>query len=61
MTYVDGEALAKDLGLSAFTDGKLLVMGTKETYDALKRLIYILFCGLHIIDSFTNNTQLINL
>jgi len=37
VTYVDGEKVAKELGLSAFTDGKLLVMGTKETYDALKR------------------------
>lgn len=37
MCYVPGEDVAKLLGLSAFTDGKFLVMGTKEAYDTLRR------------------------
>ena len=35
--YVPGEEMANALGLCAFSDGKLLVMGTQETYDALHR------------------------
>jgi len=38
VTYVDGESVAKALGLYAFTDGKLLVMGSEKTYNALRRV-----------------------
>ncbi len=37
LVYVDGEAVASMLGLSAFTDGRLLCMGTPEMVNELKR------------------------
>lgn len=37
LVYVDGEAVAAMLGLSAFTDGRLLCIGTPQMVDELKR------------------------
>lgn len=37
MTYIAGEDAAKALNLSSFTDGKLLVIGTPDAVNALRR------------------------
>lgn len=37
MTFVPGEQAAKELGISAYSDGKLLVMGTETAVESMHR------------------------